>query len=84
MRSAWAWRHVGREFSFALRGAVETDGTVEIFVAAVVGKLGGRVTRFGHRAGVELAGAVGRSDIGADDALQVDLHRALAQTVRAR
>ena len=54
--------HVGREFSFALRGAVKTNGTVEIFVAAVVGKLGGRVTRFGHCAGVELAGAVGYSE----------------------
>src|SRR6202171_3934920 len=73
--------HVGREFTFALRSAVEADGTVEIFVAAVVGELGGRVTRFGDGAGVELAGAVGRSDIGPDDALEVDLHRALAQAV---
>ena len=55
--------HVGREFALALRSAVEADGAVEVFVAAVVGKLGGRVTRFGHRAGVELAGAVRGADV---------------------
>ena len=67
-----------------LRGAVEADGSVEIFIAVVVGELGGRVTRLGHRAGVELADNVGRSDIGADYALQMDLHLALTQPLLQR
>jgi hypothetical protein len=41
---------LGSEFAFALRGAVEADGTVEIFVAAVIGEFSSCVSRFGNGA----------------------------------
>jgi hypothetical protein len=44
--------HVGGELALALRPAVETDRAVEIFVAIVVGELGGEVAGFGDRAAV--------------------------------
>lgn len=62
--------HVGREFLLALGGAVIADGTVEILIAGVVRRLGCRVARLCNSAGVELPGAVGRSDKAPDDALQ--------------
>ncbi|MNV81176.1 hypothetical protein D3C71_1748230 [compost metagenome] len=52
---------------------------MEILVAGIRSALGGGVPRLGDGAGVELAGAMGRSDIGPDDALQMDLHGLLAQ-----
>lgn len=62
--------HVGGKFALALRPAVEADRAVEILVAIAVGELGGEVARLGDRAAVELPGAVGRADEGADDALK--------------
>jgi hypothetical protein len=72
---------VGRELALALRLAVEADGAVEVFVAGVVREFGSSLARLGHGAGVELAGAVRGADVGPDDALEVDLHRAVAEPV---
>ncbi len=71
--------HVGGELALALRLAVETNRPVEVLVAHVVGELGGRFAGLGHGARVELASAVGGADIGANDALQMDFHRAVAE-----
>src|SRR3954471_8448537 len=73
--------HVGGEFTPALCLAIEADRTIEVLIAAVVGELGGRISRFGDCPGVELAGAVGRPDISTDDPLQVDLHGAFTQAI---
>jgi hypothetical protein len=67
--------------ALALGLAVEADGSVSVFIADIVGKLGRGVARLGHGLRVELARAVGRADIGSGDALQVDLHRPVAQTL---
>jgi hypothetical protein len=72
-------RHVYGELTLALRGAVEADRTVEVLVADVVGGLGRGVARLRQGAGVELACPVGGADLGTDDALQVNLHRPLAE-----
>jgi hypothetical protein len=66
--------HVGREFPLALGGAVVADWTIEVLVTGVVRRLGGCVARFRDGAGVELPGAMRRSDEGSDDALQVLVH----------
>ncbi|AJD46281.1 filamentation induced by cAMP/death on curing-related protein (plasmid) [Rhizobium gallicum bv. gallicum R602sp] len=81
--------HVGCELALALGSAVIADGTVEILVAGVGRSLGGGVTRLGDGPGVELAGTVGRSDIGTDDALEVEdgngrIGRAIAENALAR
>jgi hypothetical protein len=72
---------VGRELALALRLAVEADGAVEVFVAGVVGEFGSGLASLGHGAGVELAGAVRGADIGADNALEMDFHRAVAEAI---
>jgi len=71
--------HVGRELPLALGGAIIADRPVEILVAGIVRCLGGCVARFGDGAGVELSGAMRRSDEGSDDPLQMDLHGLFAQ-----
>ena len=76
--------HVGGEFTLALRGAVKADRTADIFVPVVAGRFGRRIASFGDGAAVELAGAMSGTDIGADDALQVDLHGPFAKTLVER
>lgn len=63
--------HIGCKFTLALRGSIETDRAVQVLVSSIAGSLGRRVAGFGDGAAVELARAMGTSDIGADDALQV-------------
>src|SRR5690606_17823980 len=72
--------HVGGEFTLALRIAVIAD-RAEIVLAVVARALGGGVARFGDGAGIKLSSAMGRSDIGADDALEMDLHCPFAQAL---
>jgi hypothetical protein len=76
--------HVGSEFALALGGARHPDRSVKVFVAGVICRLGCRITGLADRAGIELASAVRRADVGADDALQVDLHGAFLQPFRER
>ena len=76
--------HVGREFALALGVAVKADRATAVLVASVIGEFGRGILGFGNRPGVELSGAMGGADIGADDALQVDLHGPIAQAVSQR
>lgn len=69
--------HVGRELPLAL-GAVIANRAIESSSRASLDALA-VASRLGHGAGVELSGAVRRSDKGPDDALQMDLHGLLAQ-----
>jgi hypothetical protein len=73
--------HVGCEFALALGGAVVSDWTIEILVPVIARTLCGGVSCFGDSAAVELPGTMGRSDIGADDALKVDLHCPFAKPI---
>ena len=43
--------HVGGEFTPALGLAIKADRTIEVLIAAVVGELGGRISRFSDCAG---------------------------------
>ena len=76
--------HVGGEFTLALCLAIEADRTIEVLIAAVVGELGGRISRFSDCAGVELASTVRGADVSADDPLKVNLHCAFTQAVPER
>eukprot|EP00903_Cladosiphon_okamuranus_P022542 g20737.t1 len=73
--------HIGGKFAFALSCAVETDGTVQVLVTRIIGTFGCCVARLGHRLGIELAGAVGGADIGAYNALEMDLHGPVAEAL---
>src|SRR5690606_16175922 len=48
--------------------------TVEILIAGIVGGFGRGIASLAYRPAVELAGAMGGTDIGTDNALQMDLH----------
>jgi hypothetical protein len=68
---------LGSEFAGAGGSAVEAGYAVPIFVAVFVGELHGHLAGDSDLAAVEGGGAVGGTDEGADDALEVDAHARL-------
>src|SRR3546814_5123496 len=54
--------HVGRELPLALGGTIVSDRTVEVLVTSVIRRLGRCVARLCDGPGVELPGAMSRSE----------------------
>ena len=71
--------HLGGEQAGALGLALEADRAVAVLVAVVVEQPAGQLHRGRLLGAVELRGAEGGADEGADDPLQVDLQRLLVQ-----
>ncbi len=66
---------LGGKLPRALSFAVKPGDTGTIFVPAVVREACGHLPRCCHFGAVELAGAAGRGDIGADNALHMNFER---------